>query len=52
MWCWYSSDPCVYICRGYHSLPNAGTAYTPQWMKMPNVASLYQSGTWYFCSDS
>src|SRR5712692_5779532 len=40
------------MLRGYHSLPKAGTAYTPQWMKMPNLASRYHSGTVYFSSDS
>ena len=37
--------PCRYMLRGYHSLPKAGTAYTPQWMKMPNLPSTYHSGT-------
>ena len=28
----------MYMLRGYHSLSNAGTLYTPQWMKMQNFA--------------
>src|SRR5512138_193439 len=38
--------------RGYHSLSNAGTAYTPQWMKMPNLASSNHAGTRYCLSES
>ena len=38
--------------RGYHSFPNAGTAYAPQCRKMPNFASRNQSGTVYADSDS
>ena len=41
----------MYMFRGYHSLPNAGTENTPQWMKMPNFASLYHSGSRYVPSD-
>src|SRR5262245_48914538 len=37
------SDP-----RGAH----AGTEYRPQWMKMPSLASWYQSGTSCVASDS
>jgi len=37
---------------GYHSLPKAGTEYTPQWMKMPNLASRYHSGTEYCSSEA
>src|SRR6266568_2807532 len=33
------------MLRGYHSLPKAGTEYTPQWMKIPNFASWYHCGT-------
>ena len=28
----------------YHSEPNDGTEYTPQWMKMPSFMSAYQLG--------
>ncbi len=38
------------MLRGYHSFSAAGTEYTPQWMKMPNFASLYHCGCWYFIS--
>ena len=31
MWCWFSAEPALYMLRGYHSLPNAGTLKTPQW---------------------
>jgi hypothetical protein len=48
----YSSIPGWYMFRGYHSLPNAGTEYAPQWMKIPNFASSYHGGTSYFCRDS
>src|SRR5262245_11776582 len=39
------------MLRGYHSLPKAGTEYTPQWMKIPNFASRYHSGTRYPASS-
>lgn len=32
------------MLREYHSLPNAGTENTPQWMKMPNLALSYHAG--------
>ncbi len=51
-WCSYSGVPCIYMRRGYHSLPNAGTLYTPQWMKMPNFASRYHRGGAYCESDA
>jgi len=44
-WCSNSAVPRTYMWRGYHSLPKAGTLYTPQWMKIPNLASRYHSGT-------
>ncbi len=31
MWCWFSTEPEMYMLRGYHSLLNAGTLNTPQW---------------------
>src|SRR5512134_909270 len=40
------------MLRGYHSLPKAGTEYTPQWMKIPNLASWYQAGTSNVASES
>ena len=32
------------MLREYHSFAKAGTEYTPQWMKMPNLASRNHSG--------
>lgn len=31
MWWLFSAEPEMYMFRGYHSLPNAGTLKTPQW---------------------
>ena len=31
LWWLFSFDPPMYMFRGYHSLPNAGTLNTPQW---------------------
>ena len=42
----------MYMLRGYHSLENAGTLYTPQWIKMPNYAFWYHPGTRYCDRDS
>src|ERR1700722_19747288 len=52
MWCSNALLPGTYMLREYHSFPNAGTEYTPQWRKMPNFASRNQSGARYWASES
>ncbi len=31
LWWLFSAEPAMYMLRGYHSLPKAGTLNTPQW---------------------
>ncbi len=41
----------MYMYLGYHSLPNAGTEYTPQWIKIPNLEVVNHDGTLYFFNE-
>jgi hypothetical protein len=31
LWWLFSAEPLLYMLRGYHSLPKAGTLNAPQW---------------------